>query len=423
MKVRLKQKVMSEILARGSVAALTDEAQSDTTVFGPLLKSVKIKIDSSFITVESATKTLAVQYKYPIDAKEITVKEEGEVMILAKELLDWVKRQPEADIVLSLKLLDTPQLITAADGDTSKQAIKKIGSVELMSKDQTKTGTKWSLDCFDPNQINWVDFKKPTSLFEIDYSCINIAVKSTSFAALPYDHHHVRDAFSFLKYDNKLFLMAGDGVRMALYSLSGVKNVNLPFVYTIPCKALSSVIGLMSSEEPVYFSFDEAKHRAIVFQNNYIVRADTAEQSIVDAKIPPLNYIYDQIKFDKFARISKGVLASRLSTASLVNKVSVLYVFKGNQVALHAISESGLSPNTCTAPLIDHTRDLKTVWNVTHIMDIIRAVPDEDLIIMLPPDGSKIYQIVSEKDPNFSYVAKEADISSTKYNSVEINEK
>lgn len=422
MKIRLKQKTMLEILNKGAIAALTDEAQGDTTVFAPLLKSIRIKADADMITIESAIKTLAVQYKHPISQDEVTVKETGEVMILAKELIDWVKRQPDADILLNLKLLDTPQLISTVDGDAAgKASIKKLGTVELMSRDQTKTGTKWSLDCYDASQVTWVDFQKPDPLFEVNQTLIQDAVKSTGFAAMPYHHLHVTDAFAFQTYKDKIFLMAGDGVRMALYELNGAKNIKLPFIYTVPCKVLASVVSLMEEDAPVFFGFDDKKHRAFIYQDNYIVRADTAEQANVDAKIPPLSYIFEQVTFDKFARIAKGVLASRLSTASLVNKKSVLYAFKGSQVLLHAISESGLSPNTSTAPLLEHTRDLKTLWSVTHIMDILKALPDDEVSIMMPPDNTKVFKIVSEKNPSFSYYAREADINGTKYGSVTLD--
>ena len=125
------QEVMMDILAKGAIAALTDEAQSDTTVFSPLLKSVKIKVDADNITVESATKTLAAQYKHPINKDEITVKESGEVMILAKELSDWSKRQPNSDIILNLKMLDTPQLISIADGEYLLEIKKTVHALGL----------------------------------------------------------------------------------------------------------------------------------------------------------------------------------------------------------------------------------------------------------------------------------------------------
>ena len=143
MKIRLKQATLMEILSKGAIAALTDEAQGDTTVFSPLLKSVKIKVEADTITAESATKTLAVQYKHPVSQDEITIKETGEVMVLAKELFNWTKIQIDADILLSFKPLDTPQLISTVDGDAAgKASIKKLGNLEIMSRLQTKNGRK-----------------------------------------------------------------------------------------------------------------------------------------------------------------------------------------------------------------------------------------------------------------------------------------
>ena len=422
MKVRLKQSTLIDILNKGAIAALTDEAQGDTTVFAPLIKSVKIKADADTITIESAIKTQAVQYIHTIDKDEVTVKEPGEIMVLAKELMDWVKRQPDSDILLSLKVLDSPQLISTINGDAAgKASLKKLGTVDLMSRDQTKTGTKWSLDCFDASQVTWVDFKKPAPLFEISNEQLKDAVKSTSFAVMPYCPSHAKDAFAFQIYDNKLYIMGGDGVRMALYELDAVKNVNLPFTYIVPNKILSTLVGLVSESEPVIFGYDEKKHRSFIYQSNYIVRADVAEQSVVDVKVPPLSYLFDQHKFDKFARINKKLLASRLGTASMINKKNIMYVFKGSQVLLHSISESGMAPMTCTASLIENTRDIKTLWSVTHVMDIIKALPDDEMIIMLPSNTTRIFKVASELNPNFTYYAREAEMSGTKYAAIDVD--
>lgn len=422
MKIRLKQATLINILEKGAIAALTDEAQGDTTVFAPLLKSVKIKATDDTIIAESAIKTMAVQYKYPVSAEEITVKEAGEVMILAKELMDWAKRQPDADILLNLKMLDSPQLISNIDGDsTGKASIKKIGTVELMSRDQSKTGTKWSLDCYDASQVTWVDFQKPKALFEVKQPMLQEAAKCTGFAAVVHDPAHVKDAFAIQKYKDKLYMITGDGTRMAVYDLNGAVVNDLTFTYTVPCKVLSKIAELMSDKNPVLFGFDDKKHRAFIFQDDYIVRADTAEQSIVDAKIPPAGPLFEQFSFTTFAKISKNILASRLSTATLVNKKSVLYIFKGKQVILHSISESGLAPNTCTAPLIESTRDVKVLWSVSHIMELLKVLPDDEVIIQMPPDSNKTCKIISEKNPNFSYYSREAEINGTKYLSVDVD--
>jgi DNA polymerase III sliding clamp (beta) subunit (PCNA family) len=420
MKVRFKQKTLIDVLAKGAIAALTEEAQTDTTGFAPLLKSVKIKVESNAVTIESAIKTLAVHYKYPFSSEEVTVKEEGEVMVLAKDLIDWAKKQADSDILLNLKPFDSPQLVSSMDGDgSSKASIKKLGTVELISRDQTKSGTKWSLDCFDASQITWVNFQTPDVLFEIDQELLKTAVKSTEFASIK-DNDHVRDAFAFQIYKNNLYMSTGDGVRMALYDLKGSKVNNLNFIYTVPCSTLSSVIDLFASKEPVQFGFDDKKRRAFIFQKDYIVRADTADQANIDAKVAPLTYVYDQLTFDKFAKITKGILASRLSTASMVNKESVLYVFKGGQVLLHAISEKGVAPNTCTAPLKEHSRDVKVLWAVPHIMEVIKAIPDDEISMSMPPDSTKILRIDSQQDPRFTYLAREQVIKGTKYDSIAI---
>jgi DNA polymerase III sliding clamp (beta) subunit (PCNA family) len=93
-------------------------------------------------------------------------------------------------------------------------------------------------------------------------------------------------------------------------------------------------------------------------------------------------------------------------------------MFKGSQLVVHSISESGLKPITSNAQLTEHTRDLKTVWNISHIMDIIKTIPEDDITFYMPPDSSNSFKVTSSSNGRFSYFAREANINETKYGPV-----
>ena len=156
MKIGIRQKVLMDALNKGALAAISDDAQQDTSTLAPMIKSIKVDVDDKMFTISSSTDLMAVKYSVPATKEEgIAVKETGCILIPAKEFTEWVKVQGEdSTINIYLNKLDTPEIINTLEDDdlddSSKFTLKKIGSTRLTSKDSQKTSGKWELDCYDP---------------------------------------------------------------------------------------------------------------------------------------------------------------------------------------------------------------------------------------------------------------------------------
>ena len=216
MKVGIRQKVLLETLNKGSIAAMSEDAQADTSTLSLLIKSIKISVDKHF-TVESNTDLLAVKFStLANDDSGITVKEEGSVVVPAKEFIDWVKLQGEdTTITMILQKLATPEIIntledmgeTGEEVDKSKFSVKKIGTIKLTSRGTEKTQTKWELDCFDAENKPSVNFtEKSDKNFEMAGQQFLEALDNVKFAATPKDHEHVLDSISMQVYEKELYL-------------------------------------------------------------------------------------------------------------------------------------------------------------------------------------------------------------------------
>ena len=140
MKLGISQKSLLEALDRGAMAALSDEAQADTSNVSVLLKSVTIRANDKELVFESATKLLAVRHSIPITKDSgIEVKEAGEVTVPAKDLYDWANKQGDCRIGMAYTALEKPEAVTPVEeGKSDKLSIKKLGNVKLVSRDSTK---------------------------------------------------------------------------------------------------------------------------------------------------------------------------------------------------------------------------------------------------------------------------------------------
>jgi len=429
MKFTIHQKTLSRALECGAVASLSEEAQSDTSNLALLMKAIKITVDATNLTVESATNLMAVKYTIPVNTdNKIEVKEPGTIMVPAKEFVQWVDKQGSSVICVVLSQLDNPEFITVGDDkESSKHAIKKIGTVKFVSKDESKTGNKWALDCYDPSQSVIVDFKKPEVLFEAPASQVIEAIKYTAFASMPKHYEHVYDSMLFETFDKNLYIAACDTARCSVYKMDKVEKVNQNLVdgkirVLIPCTFINTISKLIDVKSKMIFYYDEVKNRVFVSQTESQIglefRIATADKDL-SKKFPPISMLLKK-SYVPLCNVQKQLLHSRLATASMVNKSTAMFTFNklGNSLTIKTISESGLNPSICVAPANDLTGSRKVVWAVQHVTDAIKVVKDETLSILMPKDNDKgqdngSFKVVSTVDSNFSYYS--MSVNNSKY--------
>jgi len=423
MKITMPQNVLLEALKRGAFAALSDEAQTDTSTLSLLIKSVKINVQKDEIVFESATALIASRYVQPI-VNQIAIKDVGTVMVPAKELFDWVHRQGDCMIGLRSAELDSPELVNVVTGDTdtaSKAAIKKLGSLELASQDASKTGAKWSLDSYDSAQVPLIDFDLTSNpLFILPLEQLSDGIKYISFVSMPKDADHLFDTISFQHKDEKMYMVSTDCARCAIWHLPNADKISLESTITakdmaangmsgawkhnllVPAKFLSDVCKLSSNAAPLAFYRDVKKNRIYISQPGFAVRMATAEQDMVE-KYPPLDLFLVK-QYTGLCTIPKDILSNRLNTVSLVNKNAILFAFKGKQLTLEGVSESGHAPCKANVAVPDLVEEFRKVWNVRHFTEILKVITDEDIKIFIPKDADKdSIKLTSPAQPNVTY--------------------
>ena len=422
MKVVIDQKTLLKGLERGAMAALSDDAQKDSTGFSSVIKSVRITVGDELV-IESGTSLMSSRWTLPANKDNgIVVKEKGTIFIPAKDLYNWVSKQSKANIQLQLKTLATPELISTGEGEQdygSGQSItvKKVGNVKLVSVDESKTGNQWALECYDDSQLSFVDFsKKPKAVFSLPVKQLDNALKNVAFSALVPDMDHIFDTVAVESHKGKMYMFSTDTHRVSTYCLDQVDDVDNDFFVETTSgdmgqKLLINVLSLkaiskLSNGPKVEIGYDSKKGKIFISQDGWEVRIATIDGQNFKS-IPSIAYVF-QKKYDELASVPKNVLASRLVSASLVNKATVLFDFKGTNLVIQSLSESGKSPNISNAPARNVTKEVKAVWGVQHILDILRVIKDEDVKFSVPSDLLAL-RITSNEDPNLAYYSMTID--------------
>ena len=416
MKIGIQQKVLEDVVTKGSIAALSEEAQADTSTLSLLIKSVKITVDSKSITVESGTSTLAIKYTIPVNEENgIIVKEEGSVLVPAKELLNWVSLQGDSNISLSLQKFSTPEIINMLgdndfgdqkEYDSSKFTIKKIGTIKLISKSTSKTNKKWEIDCYEPTDFATVDFnKKADKCFEIQGNQFIEAISAVSFAAKKKDPEHVLDGISMQYYNEGMYFCATDDTRLAVYIIDKdmISNIDSTRRLLVPAILFGQILKILDKEAKITISYNEEIGRVFIAQNNLKVRLANTDKEHVN-KFPNIKMLIDK-EYSKLVEMPKAVLNDLLINTALVNNSSARFAFNktDSNLIIMAISENDkYKPAYAQAPMNNISKDISLILGVSTILDGLKVIKSNEIHISVP--ASQLSVKITGKDiSNFYY--------------------
>ena len=421
MKIAIQKQVLVDALNRGAMAALSDEAQADTGPLKLLVQSVTIKVNKDQLTIKSTTKSLTTFYAIPID-KSINVKEEGVIVVPAKDLYDWCSKQRSPLLALSLTKLAAPEVINpmTAEAEGAKViSIKKIGTVNIVSQDESSKGNKWSMDCYESDQMKEAELNVPAAKqFSIPSAQLNDGISKIAFASMTKHYQHIYDSISFQKLNKKLYMVTCDTARLSLYEATDAKDINLETNLMVNVKMMSEIAKL-TTEGDVDFFYDDASNKIYITQGDkFIIKVFTADKGL-NAKFPPVSLLVDK-KYIAICEAEKEKLMDRLVSAAMANEMSALFKFAKNELVINAISSSGKPPSKGNLDAKNLAFTLEAVWGVNHILDFLRVLKDETVELMVNDKyeenwSKKSLKMTSKQDSNWSYFIMPQDPKKSKY--------
>ena len=419
MKVNLPQSVLSMLLSRGAVAALSPEAENDVTHLAKVVQSVRITVDDNF-TIESATPLLAVKAFVPITPEsEIVVKEKGSVLVAAHDLCGWVDKQNDCRITLSLAAT-TPD----PAADSSKDIDRKIGSLNLTSKDEYKSGTKWSMEAFDPaGLLKTKTGNNIVPLFNITIPNLYTALTNTKFSCNEKDDARMYNCVSFQNADGNPYFVCTDTCRCAWYKMNDLITNASDFVKNgdsrmlIPAKTFSDVVEVIRDSKDIVATYDIDRDGLLLSTDGFLARIALPDKAMF-ANFPSIVSLL-QKKFEDMGKVKRLRFMNRLSTLAMISKMSCLFNFKAGFVTAYISPDCpGKSAATCTCESESVQHDGHYVWSIEHVMDILKAVEDETVTIKVDA-GSKTFMVTSDKDKNVAFFGMHID--SPKYAKVSLD--
>ena len=410
MKVSVPQSILLSLLARGSIAAVSSEADNDITHLASAIKSVRITVDDN-LTIESATPFLAVKATMPITPEsEIVVKESGSVLVNAKDLCTWVEKQNDCRITLSLNAL-----VSDPAADNSSDIARKIGTLSLISKDEHKTGSKWSMEAFDPaGMIKTKNGANIVPLFNITVPNLYAAIKNTEFSCNEKDDARMFNCISFQNANGDPYFVCTDTCRCAMYKMTDLMTNASDFIKNgdsrmlIPAKTFYDVVDAIRDGKDITVTYDVDRDGLLLSTTDGFVARIAMPEKAMFANFPSVVSLL-QKNYEVIGTVKRTRLINRMNTLAMISKMSCLFDVKGSVLRAYVSPDCpGKSAATCTCELENPLHDGRYVWSIQHLMDIFKAVADEMVPIQVDA-ASNTFKVTSEKDKNVIFFGMHID--------------
>ena len=410
MKVSLPQSILSSMLARGTIAAVSSEADNDITHLASAVQSVRITVEEN-LTIESATPFLVVKATIPITPEsEIVVKETGSVLVNAKDLCTWVEKQNDCRIALSLTAL----VHDPATADNSSDITRKIGTLSLASKDEHKTGSKWSMEAFDPNgMIKTKNGANIVPLFNITVPNLYAAIANTEFSCNEKDDARMYNCISFQNANGDPYFVCTDTCRCAMYKMTDLMTDASDFTKNgdsrmlIPAKTFYSVVNALRDAKDIAVTYDVDRDGLLLATDGFVARIALPEKAMF-ANFPSVVTLL-QKNYEVIGTVKRTRLINRMNTLAMISKMSCLFDVKGSMLRAYVSPDCpGKSAATCTCEIENPLHDGRYVWGIQHLMDILKALEDEMVPIQVDA-ASNTFKVTSEKDKNVIFFGMHID--------------
>lgn len=343
----------------------------------PILKGILMKASSDgTLTLSASDLDLSIEKKM-----DVNVEEEGEIVVLSKLFSDIIRKLPNEDILIEEKESNTVLIKTSY----SEFTIVGLEADEF------------------PN-IN--DIEDDFATISFDTEIFKNMIRKTSFAASIDESKGIIVGVLMEIEPDGVNMVALDGFRMAVAREEMKNTENRKIV--VSAKILNEVNKIISeaedeSDTKIMFS----GKKAVIFAENTKIIIRLLEGEFIKYKdiIPTVNQT--KVIIDRPALLESIERASLLAKEGKNNLIKL--IIKNNLLTITSRSEEG---NVIEKLIMEKTgEDLEIGFNSKYVMDVLKAVDDEKILMEFNTSTTPCLVKPIEGDP-FEYLILPVRISS-----------
>lgn len=415
MKLIIDANVFKDLIEKGGAAATTDVAKNDVSEFGPIRRCIKISLKDKLITVESISQDISSRSYLKIeDGSGIDPKEDGTVVVLAKDLIDWVSKQKSSKMSIAFKKEEVDSIEEVND----KFQLKIIGQLKLMAKDDANTGNKWALDVFKEDLMpNIQDDDTKKLIFSISAKKL-FDILSGSVFAVGAENNGITDRFSFQKNQTDFYIAATDSRCCVLTKLTeDIKDFNLE-LDQILINAKNLIFLIKKYGENIINFYISSENKIYIVHDSLFCSISLGDISKFKA-FPLVASYFSKTQYPVSFSFNKKTFLERMENIKVVNNIAAIFVVEKDKILIHGISEVGKQPAVASmAVTVNGTPSLpRYVWGIQHLINGAKSCAGDIVKISISNDNNS-FKMNSIDEDNFSVYGMR--INNEKYSRIEL---
>lgn len=315
----------------------------------PAYLNFKITMESDKLSVLGSNNEMTICSILPIEKegkKLIYDFEEGSTLIAAKYLLEIIRRLDSE--VVTIEIID--------------EVIVKISDQK----------SEFKLNSMRAEEYPDIDLEIPSQAVEFTGEEFKKFISQTSFAASTKDARPILTAINFKSDGKTVGFIATDAYRLAIKTVA--KNT-APFEANIPVKALQEVSKLVENDN-VTLSISTNK---VVFQYN----GTTIYSRLINGIFPTVTRMIP-VKFDYVLKVNANTFINAMQRVSLlaIERENIVKLTLSNEMIEISSKSDQIGSANERIDVFEYQGDrMEISYNVNYVIDAIKAVMSEDVIL------------------------------------------
>lgn len=345
MKLKIKRELLLENLNKVSKAIATKNLI-------PTLSGIKFQLTKKDLTLTASNNDITIQKKITIEKKNMTVDEEGIIIIQGKEILDIVRIIKEEEI--NIEVIDELK-------------------VSIYTNDEQ---IKYDLNVIDKNEYPNVNLETNDNFVTLKKNELLTIVKETAFATSTDESRPVLTGLNFKINGDLLECSATDSYRLAKKQIRLAKPSSEIYDIIIPSKNIVELSRIIDNDE------DELKMH--IFNNKILFEIDDLlfQSRLISGNYPNTSKLIPEDSILKItAKLSQlyNVIEQASILTSDKEKNIVSLSTNGNLLTVKSVSNEKGRAEMKMQVVKNNNEDITIAFSARYMMEALNALNTEEI--------------------------------------------